>query len=524
MNLIENEEMIEKNKKTKIIMIVIISLIILLLIACGVLLYLINVQQRNTLKLNIDGRSTNFASDMFVIENGELYIAIRDFGSLMGYGTYNGDLKVNYSEDVTNCYISNANEAASYSLNSNTMYKKVTTNEDYEYFDLEEPVRLINNKLYTTIEGMQLGTNSLITYDSTNNQITVFSLDYIVSSYAQTFPNAAIIEEDADFNNKKALRYDLVVMMNEEEHYGVYNSQGQEIIGAKYAGISFKEDSQEFTVTTDEGKMGILSSDGRTKIEPNYDEIKQISKDLNYYLVSNNEKYGVINHNGNIVIHLEYDSIGVDESRFSSNGLESPYILFDNCIPVEQNERWGIFDVNGRLIVPVEYDEIGCIEGTASDRVSNNVLIIPQYEAIVFGKEEKYTIISSLGEEYVPLILDSVYSVTTAGEDSYYMTFTIQEEQDGKMVDRQETYDIDDYFEQVLHISSQTGEQSENQNTNTEQSQNMVQDDSTVQNTDPNATEEVVNDATQTGTEGQGESTEGTQNSVEGTGEQANIV
>lgn len=507
MNLIENEELIAKNKKTKMIMVIIIVLILLLLVVCGVLLYLINVQQRNTLKLNIDGKSTNFASDVFVIEDGKLYIGIRTFGEMMGYESHNADYKNRYSEDTTNCYINNANEIASYSLNSNTMYKKATNNEDYEYFDLEEPVRLINDKLYTTIEGMQIGTNSMIQYDANNNQITVYSLNYIVSSYANSFPNAAIIDEEADFNNKKALRYDRVVIMNEDEHYGVVNSQGQEVIGTKYASISFKEDSQEFTVTTDDGKMGILSTDGTTKIEPNYDEIKQISKERNYYLVSNNEKYGVINHNGNIVIHLEYDQIGVDESRFSSNGIESPYILFDNCIPVEQNDKWGIFDINGNLIVPVQYDEIGCVGGTNSDRVSNNVLVIPQYEAIVLGREDKYTIVSSLGREYVPLILDSVYSVTTAGEDSYYMTFTIQEEQDGKMVDRQETYNVDDYFTQVLHMDSQNSETTETQTTNTVDTQNTVQDDSTVQdanvvqNTDANANGEVVNNNAQTGTE-----------------------
>ena len=47
----------------------------------------------------------------------------------------------------------------------------------------------------------------------------------------------------------------------------------------QYKNITFKEDSQEFTVTTEESKMGILAVDGTTKIEPNYDEIKQINKD-----------------------------------------------------------------------------------------------------------------------------------------------------------------------------------------------------------------------------------------------------
>ncbi len=496
MNLIENEEINKKNKKTKVVMIVIIVLVVLLLILSGVLLYMINNIQKNTLKLNIDNKAVNFASDMFVIENNNVYVSIKDFSGLLGYSQYNGDLKTPYTEDNTNCYIDNKSEAASYALNSSTMYKKVATNEDYEYFELDEPVRLINNKLYTTMEGIQTGTNSMMQYDSENNQITVFSLEYVINQYIKSFPTAAIVDEKADFNNKKALRYGMVVVMSEDEHYGVYNSQGQEIIGTKYANISFKEDSQEFTVKTDDGKMGILSSDGRTKIEPNYDEIKQISSELNYYLVSNkinnNKKYGVINQNGNIVIYLEYDKIGVDEKNFFANGLNSPYILFDNVIPVQQNKKWGLFDINGKQIIPVEYDQMGYIGGTSSNKSSNNVLIIPQYEAIVLGKEKKYKIVSSLGEEYVPLILDSVYSITTSGQDKYYMTFTRKVEEDGKMVDKTETYDVDEYFEKIVKPSTT---QEENTQTNT------------VDNTTTNTVNSTTNTTNQTENQNQNQAT-----------------
>lgn len=444
MDLLDDEEIKQKNKKTKTIMITISVLIVLLIIICAILLYLISVAQNSTLKLNIDGKSANFNEDIFIIEDGKLYIAIRDFGELMGYTSYNGDYKNRrYSENTSDCYISSTNEIASYSLNSSTMYKKVAQNEDYEYFDLEEPVRFQNNKLYVISEGMAIGTNSIIEFNQDNNQITVYSLDYLTSLYTAQFPNAAVIDDNSDFNNKKALRYGMVVIMNEDEHYGVSNAEGTEIIGPKYTNIQFKEDSQEFTVTTDEGRMGILSSDGTTKIEPNYTEIKQISKDLNYYLVSNNERYGVINHNGNIVIHLEYNQIGIDESRFNSTGINSPYILFDNCIPVMQNNKWGLFDINGNQILPVEYDQIGCLEGTQTDEIGNNVLLIPEYEVIVVGKNEKYGMVNSLGEEVVPTVLDSVYSQTASGVDRYFITITRTVEENGETVNKLETYNIE---------------------------------------------------------------------------------
>ena len=502
MNLLEDEQINTKSKNTKTIMIVIIVLIVFLVIISGVLLYLITTVENSTIKLNLDGQNKTFADDMFLIEDDKLYIAIRDFGELMGYSSFNGDYKNRrYSENTSDCYISSSDEIASYSLNSNTMYKKVTENEDYEYFDLDEPVRFQNNKLYVIAEGMEIGTNCIIDFNPDNNQITVYSLNYLISLYSPQFPNAAIIADDADFNNKKALRYGMVVIFNETDgYYGVYSTEGNEIIGPKYTDLQFKEDSKEFTVTTDEGRMGILSSDGTTKIEPNYNEIKQISTDLDYYLVSNNDRYGVINHNGNIIIHLEYNQIGVDESRFNSNGIDNPYILFDNCIPVMQNNKWGLFDIHGNVILPVQYDQMGCVVGTQTAEIGNNVLVIPQYEAIVLGQGDKYGIYSALGEEYVQMALDTVYSQTIAGEEKYYMTFTRQVEENGELVDRQETYDVDQYFERYVDVTLQNPQTPEiNQNSIVT---NTTTDTNTTTGTEnTNSAESTVNNA-ETQTEG----------------------
>ena len=494
MNLIENEEAIKKKKKARIIMITISVMIVILLVVSVFLLYKINEVQRSTLKLNVDNKSTSFASDLFVFEDDKLYVAIKDFGQLMGYTPYNGDYKNRrYSETTTECYISTPSEIASYSLNSNTIYKKATLNDDYEYFDLEEPVKLINDKLYVIKDGIEIGTNCIIQYNASNNQISVISLDYLISYYANKFNNAVVINEEANFNNKKALRYDLIVFQNTDGLYGVYNADGTEIIGPKYTNIIFKEDSQEFTVTTEKNKMGILSIDGTTKIEPNYDEIKQISRDLNYYLVSNNEKYGVINHNGNIVIYLEYDKIGIDESRFNSNGIDNAYILFGKCIPVLQNNKWGIYDTNGNVILPLEYDSIGCVVGTQSNSISgNNVVVIPQYEGIVVGQGVEYGIFSSDGEQYVPVMLDTVYSQTINGEEKYYMNVTLATEENGEIVDKQYTYDVDEYFSQFVIEPPESLEENVNSLGNNGTNETVVDENTEVTNTDTQATDTNV--------------------------------
>ena len=95
-------------------------------------------------------------------------------------------------------------------------------------------------------------------------------------------------------------------------------------------------------------------------------------------------------------------------------------------------------------------------------------MVIPQYEAIVVGKEDKYGIINTNGEEYVPRMLDTVYSITSSGEDKYYMSFTWPEE-NGQQV----TYDVDQYFEEHVVQTPETPEID----------QNLIANETTTQNT-----------------------------------------
>lgn len=429
MNLLENEQQIKKNKKTKIIMSVIIVCIILLLCLSAGIIYMMYDLQKNTIKLSIDKKTiSKFASDMFIFEDDTIYISIRNFAELVGYKGYNGDYT---SEGLTKGYIQNGYEEASYTLNSNKLYKKLLNSNDNEYYNIEKPVKIQNNKLYMSVEGMKIATNCSISYDDTNKQFTVYTLPYLAQLYTEAFTDYAIGDEKADFSNQKALLYNMVVVKDtaskdtNNAKYGVKSAKGKEIIGAKYKSIKFIESTQEFIVTTDDGKMGILSAAGTTKIVPSYDEIKQIDKNLNLYLVKSNNKYGVINQNGNIVIYLEYDQIGIDTTQFASNNIKNQYLLFDNCIPVKRDKKWGFFDKTGKQIVPLKYSGVGCVVGTQEGNSNQNLLIIPEYEAIVVATEKdnhkKYGLVNSLGEELIPCVLDSLYSVRTSGQDTYYM-------------------------------------------------------------------------------------------------------
>ena len=79
----------------------------------------------------------------------------------------------------------------------------------------------------------------------------------------------------------------------------------------------------------------------------------------------------------------------------------------------------------------------------STDEIGNNVLLIPEYEVIVVGKNEKYGMVNSLGEEVVPTVLDSVYSQTASGVDRYFITITRTVEENGETVNKQETYNIE---------------------------------------------------------------------------------
>ena len=82
----------EKRKNKMLIKIIIIALIIVFLLSLctlGAIYYLKNKE----LKLYIDGKKTSFSEDLFVIEDGQVYVSIKDISSKIGYTVNNGEYK-----------------------------------------------------------------------------------------------------------------------------------------------------------------------------------------------------------------------------------------------------------------------------------------------------------------------------------------------------------------------------------------------------------------------------------------------
>lgn len=426
----------EKEQKSKKIMKIIIILIIILMVVSiilGVTIYFLKLQQ---FKFVVDGKNTAQTEGTFIIQEDKVYVSIKDIASIIGYKYYNGGYK-QYSEDVNKCYVENDNEVCTFEKDSNKIYKTSPGEVDYEYFTLDEPVKRINGKLYTTLSGIERACNLDTIYNKEQNKITIYTLPYLAKYYTENYNMSAV---GTNFKNQKALLYGLLVVQDVENtnqnarniNYGIYSTSGEEIVGTKYSDIEFIESTEEFIVTTTEKKVGIITSDGETKVRPQYDSLKQIDKDLNLYLATSNGKQGVLEKNGKILIYLEYDKIGIDLTQFPSNDIKNSYLLYDNAIPVKQNGKWGLYDIKGNLILPIEYDGFGCVAGKSSDKTLNNILIIPDIEGIVVSKiyeledRKKFTaygIVNSSGKLMIPTSLETVYSITNNGRDEYTMIY-----------------------------------------------------------------------------------------------------
>ena len=107
-----------------------------------------------------------------------------------------------------------------FSLGSNVIYKTKPNDTNYESFKIEEPVKIINNQLYISVEGISIACNVKFSYLQQNNQITIQTLPKLVSAYTQsvTDPKFGYTGISEDFSSQKAILQDLVVVVQEKEN------------------------------------------------------------------------------------------------------------------------------------------------------------------------------------------------------------------------------------------------------------------------------------------------------------------
>ena len=427
----------KKKKNINWLLVLIVLIVIIIFTIIGLLIYL----KSNSLEVYIDGKpikiGKTITKDTIIIDDDKVYFSIKDIARIMGYEAHKGEYKT-FSEDPNKIYVDSSDETASFFLDSTTISKvKPDSNEDYQNYTISEPVKMLNNKMYVISDGFEIAFNAKFKYNSKKNTIQINRLSSLINSYSKFAGNHNYKEMSEDFNNQKALLYNLVVCKKESGKYGVLDLKGNEVISPKYNKIEFVEYTQEFIVTNAQNKVGIIYKDGSNKIDVAYDEIKVLDKNLSLYIVKSDNKYGVIDNKERFIIHIEYDAIGIDTSKFPSNKISNQYLLFDNAIPVKQNNMWGLFDVKGKQILKPEYNQLGCTTAKVEGKAVNNLLIIPEYKGIVVNKGKFFGVVDYKGNTLIPAGLDTVYSITNAGKDNFYMVYY------------EKTYDIIQYLDGV---------------------------------------------------------------------------
>ena len=420
MNLIEESfQTKEKKKKKMATKIILGAIIVVVLVIVGIVSYLLYVQS-TILRVTLDGQQNEQLKQLLVFEDdGTIYVPIKEVASYLGYESFNGDY-TDKSETQSKCYVQSENEVANFTLGSNTIYKLDLTqnNGDYEYVHIKNPVKAINGVLYTTTEGIQEAFNVSFNYDQEANRITIYTLPYLVQFYTPYALDYGYAEISEVFANQKAILDGMLVVSNDRA-MGVIDTDGKSLLEAKYDNITYLPSVGDFLVQTDR-QVGVLSKTGQTKVDIIYNSITLMDSDAGLYVANRDNRYGVIDTNGVIKIYIENDQIGIDTSRFTQNNIKSKYLLADNLIPVKKGNYWGLFDTNGNQVVDFEYDSFGYIASNSRDAYS--LLVIPDYNVIVAGRDDKYTLLNSSGEMLFGLVADDIYMTISGGEKHYYIS------------------------------------------------------------------------------------------------------
>ena len=481
MNLVQEKPVNENNqKKLKASLIVVVILIVLLIAIALFLYFYMQKELKKQLKVEIDGISNaNLSknnSSAFFINNGKVYTSISDIAKEIGYTYYPGEYK-EYTESKNSCYVTNSSELVDFTANSNKIRKyPLLSQSESQDFEIDEPVSERGANLYLSEAGLERAFNLKISYDQSENKISIMTLAYITSKFESTFPNVIITKskfsKDVIFNDQKALLSNLVV-------------------------VKYIEGLDDFIVKTEDNKFGIIGKDGITKVKPSYDAISEIDKNYGLYLVTSGQKQGVVNQNGKIIVYQDYDQVGLDKEN-EDNNIKNRYLLLNNCIPVKANNKWGLIDKDGNQITPLEYDVIGCptIKNSNSSSNSVGITLIPDMDGIVVGntyetenaKINKYGIVNSKGKLIVSVTADYAFAVTLENVTKYYLSINNQ------------NIDIVDYWNKY---TTNTG-------SNAQEKQNATQNQNEVTSTQGEATVQGTTQGTATqGAATQGAATEG---------------
>ena len=369
MTLLDQEVKKQEPKGKKIVLILLI-LSIFTLIMLVVMMMALEGKQTKDLVVALNGN--NLAMDSGLIttdENGTNYISIQKIAKAAGYDYLTGEYK-QYNEDSTNtkCYLENANEVIQFEANNNIIYKiNHESILDKAEYKLNNKILKVNNLLYIALEDINIGLNVIYKYSQEENKIILNTVDNLSQTYNTSLPqetNNEYITISDSFNNKKTIAYNMLVVANQNQKWGVINATDfSTVIGNKYTSLEFIESAGVF-IASDDNKYGVISkaTNQAPIISLRYEEVSVVSNKPLCYQVKLAGKYGIINEKGTPIINNDYESTGYKaQTAMEESVLTIPELGKDKqtALVVNKEGLYGLVSLdNGSIIVDCVLEKV----------------------------------------------------------------------------------------------------------------------------------------------------------------------
>ncbi|MCI8655767.1 MAG: hypothetical protein HFJ48_07950 [Clostridia bacterium] len=406
-------------KPTKILLVFIIVLLIVIILIFCLLVYL----KGNILKITLNGaRNQELRQILIINEDKEVFVPIKAIAKYFGYEAYSGDYKT-LEVDETKSYVKSENQVTMFTANSRVIQQILLENNMTQEIKIDQEIEEKDGEFYTTIDGAQKIFSIYFNYDKDKNNIVIITLENLYKSNSDYYAQNGFTAIEENFQNKKALLENMMILKSNNGKYGVINvASDQMVLETQYEKIEYIPNLSHFLVTG-KGQKGVISKNRDMVINIEYKDIKIIENERdnrNYYLVTTTDNLmGLLDETGKAIVYPEYNQVGFDMKNFTNNDIESDYILFGKLIPVKQNNLWGIFDKEGKQLTNFEYSNLGCTTRLAN---TYNIIQIPEYELLVVSSQNgKYDLIKSDGTNLFGFVLDSVYKTINSGRSYYYM-------------------------------------------------------------------------------------------------------
>lgn len=360
MDLLRQETAKPQKSKGKKIVLTLLIISIVLLVVLLILLYALKSNVRKSLTLSINGKNAQIADDLLIQDEKEnTYINIEAVADLVGYDFLEGGY-LEYEENKNKSHIDTAKQIIEYEVNNNEICKITPKSElEQEHYKLKHNIIKQNDKLYISLEDLNIGCNLVYQFSEQDNQILINTTETLINQYKESLEAEELLI-DTNYSNQKGMLYNMMVVSNNIQKMGVLTLTGDSIIGYKYSSMEFDEYTQRYIVSS-EGKYGVISKEGKEIIETKYESISIINYNPLLYKVKLNNKYGVLSESGKIAINMEYDKIGFSED----SNLMEPALIIKNLnnrqtgIVVAINNKYGIANLQtGEMIIECELDQI----------------------------------------------------------------------------------------------------------------------------------------------------------------------